>query len=192
MLLTHTEFDACLTQSETHLIKDQFAEVLRLWRQHLRTLWKREENSPANTRWLHLLGRRMALMALGCGLLGLEVPILNVCSNFIATKPGVQANAVFLILMVWNLVCLILLSLPNLSIAWHFFSRWDLDLSESTAAAYDRDRPFVEVLAKNSRIELSGIGRRLKAAVESREKLSRGAGALRRRSFLLEPGSDLQ
>ena len=62
--------------------------------------------------------------------------------------------------------------MPNLPIAWCFFSGWDRELFESTAAAYERDQRFIEVLAKNNRLELDRIRRRLKAAVEVREKFS--------------------
>ena len=39
-------------------------------------------------------------MVLGCCLLALEVPFLHYCSRFIATKPGLRADTVFVILMV--------------------------------------------------------------------------------------------
>jgi hypothetical protein len=158
-------------------MEDQLAEVLALWQQHRRALWKREENSPTNTRWLHLINRRIALMALGCILLAVQTPCVRACRQFIATEPGLKAHGVFAILIVWNWVCLALLILPNCQDVRRFFSRWDRDLFESTAAAYDRDRCFVQALAKHRGLELGRIGRRLKEAVESREKFS-GALAL--------------
>ncbi len=153
-------------------LKDQCVEVLVRWKEHKKERRQKIKKSPEHKGWFELMDQGFGRLVAGCMILLSEIPLFYPCFRYIKSSPGSRAEVIGIVLITWWCVGMLFLASAGFPSLWKVLFRWGDDLFAAAGGSYDRDRAFVEALAKDVHLEVSAIGRRLKGEIEVREKAS--------------------
>jgi hypothetical protein len=153
-------------------LKDQCVEVLVRWKEQKKERRQKIKKSSAHKGWFELMDQEFGRLVAGCMILLSEIPLFYPCFRYIKSSPGWHAEVVGIVLIAWWCVGMLFLASADFRRVWKSVFRWGDDLFAAAGGSCDRDRPFVEALAKDVHLEVSAIGRRLKGELETREKSS--------------------
>jgi hypothetical protein len=152
-------------------LMDQCVEVLVRWKEHKKEMPQKIKESRGRKDWFELMDQEFGRLVAGCMILLSEIPLFYPCFKYINSSPGWSAEVVGIVLITWWCVGMLFLASAGPSLWKSLFLGGD-DLFAAAGGSYDRDRTFVEALAKDVHLEVSAIGRRLKGQIEVREKAS--------------------